>query len=252
MAGYRAPHPEKPHIKRHAQKQTQTARVVGFVLMWSIIGVVAMAAERALPSEHAPWKPLALIDPLGTATRIKAARTGEDPAACREVLQQGGVEFAEVAPRTSGFCDIHDAVNMEAGLAPLSPRGAPMTCKQALAVSIWERQVVQQAAFDAFGQAVVRIDHYGTYACRRIYGQDEGAVSQHATANALDVAGFRLADGTVISVQKDWSDTGAKGRFLRTVRDGACKVFLTTLSPDYNAQHHDHFHLDMGGWAKCA
>jgi len=43
-----------------------------------------------------------------------------------------------------------------------------------------------------------------------------------------------------------------KGQFLRKVRDGACQVFLTTLSPDYNAQHHDHFHLDMGGWAKCA
>ena len=83
---------------------------------------------------------------------------------------------------------------------------------------------------------------------------DKLAREQHSSKpdNALDVAGFRLADGTVISVQQDWSDTGPKGRFLRTVRDGACKVFLTTLSPDYNAQHHDHFHLDMGGWAKCA
>ncbi len=252
MAGYRVPHPEKPHIQRHAHKQTLTARVVGFVLMWSIIGVVALAADRAIPREHLPWKPLALVDPLGAATKIKAARTGEDPAACREVLQQGGVEFLEVAPRTSGFCDIHDAVRMEAGMAPLSPREAPMTCKQALAVSIWERQVVQQAAFDTFGQAVVGIDHYGSYACRRMYGQDDAPVSEHASANALDVASFRLADGTVISVQKDWSDTGAKGRFLRTVRDGACQVFLTTLSPDYNAAHHDHFHLDMGGLAKCA
>jgi hypothetical protein len=252
MAGYRVPHPEKPHIQRRAHRQTQTARVVGFVLMWSIIGVVALAADRAIPREHLPWKLLALVDPLGAATKIKAARTGEDPAACREVLQQGGVEFLEVAPRTSGFCDIHDAVRMEAGMAPLSPRDAPMTCKQALAVSIWERQVVQQAAFDAFGQAVVGIDHYGTYACRRMYGQEDTPVSEHASANALDVAAFRLADGTVISVQKDWSDAGPKGRFLHAVRDGACQVFLTTLSPDYNLAHRDHFHLDMGGLAKCA
>lgn len=252
MAGYRVPHPEKPHIQRHARKQTLTARVVGFVLMWSIIGVVALTANRAIPREHLPWKTLALVDPIGAATKIKAARTGEDPAACREVLQQGGVEFLEVAPRASGFCDIHDAVRMEAGMAPLSPRDAPMTCKQALAVSIWERQVVQQAAFDAFGQAVVGIDHYGSYACRRMYGQDDAPVSEHATANALDVAAFRLADGTVVSVQKDWSDAGQKGRFLHAVRDGACKVFLTTLSPDYNDAHHDHFHLDMGGLTKCA
>jgi hypothetical protein len=252
MAGYRAPDPQRPQIQRIAYRQTQTARVVGLVLMWSIIALVALAADRAIPREHLPWKPLALVDPIGAATRIKAARTGEDPAACREVLKQGGVEFVDVASHTSGFCDVHDAVRIEAGMAPLSPTDAPMTCKQALAVSLWERQVVQQAAFDAFGQAVVGIDHYGAYACRRMYGRDDAPVSEHATANALDVAAFRLADGTVISVQKDWGDAGPRGRFLHAVRDGACRVFLTTLSPDYNDAHHDHFHLDMGGMAKCA
>jgi hypothetical protein len=252
MAGYRVPHPDKPQIQRHAKRQTLVARVVGFVLLWGIVGIVALTADRAIPREHLPWKPLALIDPLGAATKIKAARTGEDPAACREVLQQGGVEFAEVAPRESGFCAVHDALQMEAGMAPLQPREAPMTCKQALAVSIWERQVVQEAAFATFGEAVVRIDHYGTYSCRRMYGKEDAPVSEHASANALDVAAFRLADGTVISVANDWSDTGPKGQFLRRVRDGACKVFLTTLGPDYNAAHRDHFHLDMGGWPKCS
>lgn len=252
MAGYRVPHPDKPHIQRHARRQTLVARVVGFVILWGIVGIVAFTADRAIPREHLPWKPLALVDPLGAATKIKAARTGEDPAACREVLQQGGVEFAEVAARQSGFCQVHDALQMEAGMAPLAPREAPMTCKQALAVSIWERQVVQAAAFDTFGEAVVRIDHYGTYSCRRMYGKDDAPVSEHASANALDVAAFRLADGAVISVANDWNDTGEKGAFLRRVRDGACKVFLTTLGPDYNAAHRDHFHLDMGGWPKCS
>jgi hypothetical protein len=127
-----------------------------------------------------------------------------------------------------------------------------MTCKQALAVVIWERQVVQTAAFAELDQAVVGIDHYGSYSCRRIYGQSEGPVSEHALANALDIAGFRLADGTTISVLDDWNDPGPRGRFLHQVRDGACRVFLTTLSPDYNAQHANHLHLDMGGWPKCA
>ncbi len=252
MAAYRVPHPDKPHIQRHARRQTLTARVVGFVLMWSIVGVVGLTANRAIPHEHLPWKPLALVDPVGMATKVKAARAGEDPAACREVLQQGGVEFIEVPPRSNGFCEVHDAVRMEAGLAPLAPADAPMTCKQALAVSIWERQVVQQAAVDTFGQAVVRIDHYGSFACRRMYGKEDAPVSEHASANALDIAAFRLADGTEISVARDWKDTGPKGRFLHKVRDGACQVFLTTLSPDYNAEHKDHFHLDMGGWPKCA
>jgi hypothetical protein len=40
------------------------------------------------------------------------------------------------------------------------------------------------------------------------------------------------------------------------VRDGACRLFATTLSPDYNAAHADHLHLDQanrgaGGWRAC-
>lgn len=250
MAAYRVPHPRRPHIERHARRQTLAARVIGFMLLWGLVGLMVFTANRAIPREHLPWKTLAIIDPLGAATRIKAARAGADPAACRAILVQGGIEYAEV-PATAGTCGLSDTVRLRSGLAPLSPTDAPMTCKEALAFSIWERQVVQAAAFDELGQAVTGIDHYGSYACRRQYGRTEGPISEHASANAIDVAAFRLADGTVISVARDWADPGPRGRFLHRVRDGSCRIFLTTLSPDYNAEHHDHFHLDMGGWPKC-
>ena len=250
MAAYRVPHPRRPHIERHARRQTLAARVIGFVLLWGLVGLMTLVADRAIPREHLPWKALAMIDPVGASTKIKAARAGDDPAACRAILAQGGIEYAEV-PATSGECGFSDTVKLTSGLALLTPADAPMTCKEALAFGIWERQVVQAAAFDEFGQAVVGIDHYGSYACRRQYGKTEGPISEHATANAIDVAAFRLADGRVISVALDWDDTGPKGRFLHRVRDGGCRIFLTTLSPDYNAEHHDHFHLDMGGWPKC-
>jgi hypothetical protein len=252
MAGYRVPHPDKPHIVRHVRRQTLLARVVGFTLLWIIVGIMALIADRAIPRQHLPWKALKLVDPVGAATRIKAARAGQDPAACRAVLASGGVEYAEAPSTTNGFCAVHDALRLTSGIAPLKPADAAMTCKEALAVVIWERKVVQTAAFEELDQAVVGIDHYGSYSCRRIYGQAEGQVSEHALANALDVAGFRLADGTTISVLADWNDPGPKGRFLHRVRDGGCKVFLTVLSPDYNAQHANHLHLDMGGWPKCA
>ena len=100
------------------------------------------------------------------------------------------------------------------------------------------------------------IRHAGTYSCRRLYGRAEGRFSEHAGANAIDIAGFRLADGTEVSVLRDWPDAGAKGAFLRDVRDGACRLFATTLTPDYNEAHADHFHLDQAdrgrsGWAMC-
>ena len=54
----------------------------------------------------------------------------------------------------------------------------------------------------------------------------------------------------------DWSGDTPESRFLHEVRDGACDLFATTLSPDYNAAHRDHLHLDQAargamGWRAC-
>ena len=101
------------------------------------------------------------------------------------------------------------------------------------------------------GQPIARIEHYGTYACRNIYGQAAGRVSEHAHANALDVAAFRTAAGERIAVVSDFRDEGPRGRFLRRVRDEACPWFRGVLSPDYNAAHRDHLHLDRGPYRVC-
>ena len=110
--------------------------------------------------------------------------------------------------------------------------------------------MVQPAAQKHFGEPVARIENFGSYNCRRMYGRDTGAFSEHATANALDIAAFVLRDGRRVSVVGDWTagqgrDDAAKAAFLREVRDGACGVFSTVLSPDYNAAHRDHFHFDQ-------
>lgn len=250
MAAYRVPH--RPEVEAHARRQTQIARWVGLALIWLLVGVLIFLGERAIPDQHLPWTPLSVVDPIGAATKAKAARTGEDVAACRGVLAKGGLTYVLAEDSANGFCSVRDAIQITGGMAPLLPADAAMTCKQALAVAIWERQIVQPAAFEAFGHAVVGIEHYGAYSCRRIYGQQAGPPSEHASANALDVAGFRLANGEVVWVRSDWDDPGPRGRFLRQVREGACRVFITTLSPDYNAAHADHLHLDMGGKPLCA
>jgi hypothetical protein len=250
MAGYRAP--RHPQVEAHARRQTLIARLVGLAVLWILLLTLALVAERSIPDQHLPWTPLSVIDPVGAATRAKAARTGQDAAACRAVLAKGGLTY-QIAPETEdGFCSVKDALQFTGGMAPLAPTDVVMTCKQALAVAIWERQVVQTAAFETLGQAVVAVEHFGSFSCRRIYGQQAGPPSEHASANALDVSGFRLADGQVVRLKDHWNDPGPKGVFLRQVRDGACKVFLTTLSPDYNEAHQDHFHLDMGGRPLCA
>ena len=249
---YRVPHPKRPEIAHHSRRQTFFARMAGLALIWVLVGIMAVVADRSAPPGHLPWKPLRIGDPVGIATRLKAARTGEDQDACRAALTAGGVEFKPAPEQVNGVCSVHDAVYLGFGIAALNPANTPMTCKEALAFTVWERQVVQPAAFGNLGQGVIAIPNFGSYACRQVIGSPDQKMSEHATANAIDVAGFTLADGTTISVANDWNDPGPKGRFLHEVRDGSCEVFLTTLSPDYNAEHHDHLHLDMGGWPMCA
>jgi len=55
---------------------------------------------------------------------------------------------------------------------------------------------------------------------------------------------------------RDWTGAGVEAAFLRDVRDGACDLFSTVLSPDYNTAYRDHFHLDQAergatGWRGC-
>ena len=154
----------------------------------------------------------------------------------------------------AGACGYDDGVALGPGgtlAIRLSPAAPPLACPVAAALAMWEWDVVQPAARSLLGSAVVRVDHYGSYSCRRIAGRE--GWSEHAHADAIDVAGFVLADGRRITVARDWRRSSAQARFLHTVRDGACRLFATTLSPDYNAAHADHLHLDQAArpWRTC-
>jgi len=110
---------------------------------------------------------------------------------------------------------------------------------------LWERAIVQPAALRHLGRRVTAIDHAGSYSCRRIGGGPEGRFSEHSTADAIDLTGFRLAGGGNVSVLRDWNGDPARAAFLRDVRDGGCRLFSTALSPDYNRAHADHLHFDQ-------
>ena len=76
-------------------------------------------------------------------------------------------------------------------------------------------------------------------------------MSEHATANAFDISGLRLANGKLISVLASWNTGDKDSEFLHEIRNGFCDYFNLTLSPDYNADHADHFHVDMGWVRGC-
>ncbi len=225
---------------------------------WSVVAELAIAGLlltaaiiRWAPPEDLPWTPLRLDQPVGMATGFKFAAAAADPARCRAVLTEGQVRFVEEPERVSGACATRNTVRLQTPAAPLSPAAPVMTCPEALAYAFWSRHAVQPAARAELGERVVAVEHYGTYACRNLYGRETGARSEHAYANALDVAAFRTASGRRVSVLQDFRDPGPKGRFLRRVRDEACPWFSAVLSPDYNAAHRDHLHLDRGRFRAC-
>jgi hypothetical protein len=171
-----------------------------------------------------------------------------DTPACVAALRAAGIEFRAQPPVAAGQCGYANGIALASGgpLPALAPSGVIVSCPVGAGLYLWVRDVVQPAALRHFGQPVVRIDHFGSYACRRIAGSTiAGDLSEHARANAIDIAGFRLAGGRRITVARDWKADGAAGSFLGDVRTGACRLFATTLSPDYNAAHADHLHLDQ-------
>ena len=170
-------------------------------------------------------------------------------------LDAARVTFSPTPDRVnSETCGLTDAGVLGPDLgtvARMQPSDVTMTCALAAAVSVWRRQSVEPAARELFGSDVVQIDHMGVYACRPVNSQAGNRPSAHSRAAALDFAGVRLRDGTRITVTNDWNDPGPKGQFLHRIRDDACKVFGTTLSPDYNALHHDHLHLEAEASRFC-
>jgi hypothetical protein len=234
------------------------------VKIFLVLALLAFAAFLAWGyarnhPEDVPWTELDLARPVGAFTGRKLAALGDEPDRCRALLRRAGIRFAALPARGGGQCGYDDAVRFSPGGAldlAWRPAGFGTSCPVAAGLALWEWHVVQPAALRHFGIKVAAVEHYGSYSCRRLYGRAEGAWSEHSRANAVDVAAFRLADGRRISVVRDWADDGAPGRFLHEVRDGACRLFATTLSPDYNAAHRDHLHLDQAGrgalgWRAC-
>ena len=242
-------------MARGAVRRRPAARRPAWVKALIAVAAVALAiiGWRWLVAhpQHNPWAALDLDDPVGWATAGKLTALQGEPGLCRPLLTRAGVRIGSLPPAGVEPCRLADrtiwlADDAAANRVPLSPAGATMTCPVAAALSLWIRDAVQPAAMTHLGRRVIAIEHLGTTNCRRIGGGSNGQWSEHATGNAIDIAAFRLSDGRRVTILSDWDAPDGRSAFLRAARDGACRVYATTLSPDYNAAHRDHLHLDMG------
>src|ERR1700690_3346 len=119
-------------------------------------------------------------------------------------------------------------------------------CPLVVALEAWLAEVVQPYAQADFGQNVVELEAFGAYSCRSVDNLYGAPLSEHSFGNAIDVSGFRLADGREIVIVRDWKKTDSQeAAFLREVHAGACQHFTTVLGPGADVFHYNHLHLDL-------
>jgi hypothetical protein len=205
----------------------------------------------------------ALLAGLLSACSIPSAGSGQRQAApdrtnapiatraedrqCLGTLGATGAQFTPLPDRylsegcsNLGTVQLH-AISGESTALGVSNIG-PVTCPVSAAFAAWARFGVDRAARAILGSPLVSIQTMGSYSCRNVAGSSRK--SGHASAAAIDIAGFVLADGRRVTVAGNWNGSRDEREFLRAVQASACRRFATVLGPGYNAAHHDHLHLE--------
>jgi hypothetical protein len=151
----------------------------------------------------------------------------------------------QVVPRVDGrgACGIRRPVKIHSvhGVA-LSPQPT-LTCETAGALSAWVESAAKPEVART-GQSLAGLDVAADYACRRRNSAWRGELSEHAHGRAIDISGFRMADGTTVSVAEHWSGS-AHSEMLKRIHAAGCGPFGTTLGPGSDGYHEDHFHYDV-------
>nr|WP_285441059.1 extensin family protein [Enterobacter cloacae] len=221
------------------------------MLIVFILVAVATVGYRWLPSHYNPFTPLSLDDPPGPITQYKLRRL--TPEACASLLskanQKALIRTQPVAD-SAGACPLHNVVRVR-DFGPVSLNSSFLaSCPLALSSALFVSQQARPLTRTWTGSELVRIEHLGSYACRNIYHRPDARRSEHATAEALDISAFRLANGERVTILHGWRSTKTQP-WLQALLTASCGYYGNGLGPEYNAAHANHFHLGMRGFGLC-
>ena len=141
-----------------------------------------------------------------------------------------------------GGCGVENAYRVtQAGGIQLS-QPATLSREAAQRLDTWLRKhAIPTIGRKGGGLVEIRVASH--YACRTRNSQPGARLSEHAKGNAIDISAFVLADGTRLSVLKDWN--GRNSRLMQRLHASACGPFGTVLGPNSDRHHRDHFHFDI-------
>lgn len=218
-------------------KHPARRRFLAFAILLLSVSSLSQAQEvplpRARPAEADAAQPEQKPEP-------------EPPSACRQALTEA-IAIAPSLPPISGpgACGGTDIVRLEAIVLPDASRvplkpAATLRCEMATAVAHWVREDMAPLAL-RLGSSLREMDNFDSYDCRGRNRVAGAMISEHGKANALDVRGFRLADGRALS----FTDRMLAVETRDGIKASACARFTTVLGPGSDWYHEDHIHFDL-------
>ena len=195
----------------------------------ALIGVLLVGCGRSAFETREPWRAQA-----------------EEACLAAKLVQPSAYMSRAAEIDGPGVCGItypFKASALASGSVGLTNR-LTLACPIIPEIDAWLNGTVQPAAEMYFGTTVSDL-RAGSYSCRSRNNQRGAKLSEHSFGNAVDVMGFRLADGREVTIKAGWRGGRDEQDFLREVFVGACNRFSTVLGPGADMFHHDHFHLDL-------
>jgi hypothetical protein len=204
------------------------------------------AAKTAPAGPAAAATPAPTPTPTPTPIPTPAPAAPPQPSMCRLAL----TEEIAIAPSVPdihgpGGCGGEDLVRLEAIVLPDKHRvslkpAATMRCGMATVLADWVRTDIEPLA-EGLGSEVSDLDNFDSYDCRGRNGVVGAQLSEHGRANAIDVRGWKLANGQSVEL----TDRNVPRGLRESVLHSACTRFTTVLGPGSDGYHEDHIHLDL-------
>lgn len=177
--------------------------------------------------------------PIARATTPSRDRKG---SVCKNPALRG-TPVEPIKGRLQG-CGIEAPVQVTSVHGVTLHPAATLNCTAANALAQW----VQEGLQPAFRNQVVQLNVADSYSCRPRNNVRGNPVSVHGKGDAIDISGFVLRSGKILTVSGDY------GSQIKRAKKAACGTFNTTLGPGSDGYHENHIHLDVarhGGSPYC-
>ena len=124
-----------------------------------------------------------------------------------------------------------------AGKVELNPP-AIVNCAMVASLHAWVEKTLQPAAQEVLGSPITRLRNASGYSSRSRIGSHTNSdrLSEHALANAIDIAGFVTADGRTIEVANFWGPTARDQREAERLAAARAKEDNSSRTPSAASQ----------------